>query len=70
MPFTVATAAPAFGRLTARFGLFAIPEETVLPPVLRSVVGAEARRWRRPLARTAAPDDAAGHGVALEGERR
>ena len=33
-------------------------------------VGAEARRWRRPLARTAAPDDAAGHGVALEGERR
>lgn len=69
VPFTVATAAPAFGRLTARFGLFAIPEETVLPPVLRSVVGAEARRWRRPLARTAAPDDAAGHGVALEGER-
>lgn len=48
VPFTVATAAPVFGRLTARLGLFAIPEETVMPPVLRAVVPAAARRWRRP----------------------
>ncbi|MBP0615930.1 glucans biosynthesis glucosyltransferase MdoH [Jiella mangrovi] len=51
VPFTVATAAPGFGRLTARLGLFAIPEETVLPPVLRGVVPMAARRWRRPLRR-------------------
>ncbi|NDW02806.1 glucans biosynthesis glucosyltransferase MdoH [Jiella pacifica] len=77
VPFTVATAAPAFGRLTARLGLFAIPEETVMPPVLRAVVSPKARRWRRPMARAAgddraARDPAAGSGedgFAAEGER-
>ena len=51
VPFTVITATPALGRLTARLGLFAIPEETVLPAVLRSLVPEEARRWRRPVRR-------------------
>ena len=78
VPFTVATAAPAFGRLAARLGLFAIPEETVMPPVLRAVVSPEARRWRRP-ARRATGDDRAARdpaaagpgddGFAAEGER-
>ncbi|MBO0903494.1 glucans biosynthesis glucosyltransferase MdoH [Jiella sonneratiae] len=54
VPFTALTAAPAFGRLTTWLGLFAIPEETIMPPVLRSVVSPAARRWRRPARRPVA----------------
>ncbi|TFF19824.1 glucans biosynthesis glucosyltransferase MdoH [Jiella endophytica] len=68
VPFTVATAAPVFGRLTARLGLFAIPEETVMPPVLRAVVPAAARRWRRPVGRSGATGPALA-GEDAEGER-
>ncbi|WAP70026.1 glucans biosynthesis glucosyltransferase MdoH [Jiella pelagia] len=66
VPFTVLTAAPGFGRMTARLGLFAIPEESVLPPVLRNVVPEAARRWRRPVRRAAEEVLPA---TAAEGER-
>ncbi len=66
VPFTVLTAAPRFGRLTARLGLFAIPEESVLPPVLRGIVTADARRWRRPANRAVADDRKVGHAAAAE----
>ncbi|MCQ0989398.1 glucans biosynthesis glucosyltransferase MdoH [Jiella marina] len=49
IPFTVVTASPSFGRLVARLGLFAVPEESAMPPVLRSVVPLAARPWRRPV---------------------
>ena len=45
VPFTVATAAPALGRMLSRAGLFAIPEEQELPAVLQGVVPLAARRW-------------------------
>ncbi|MEX6507306.1 glucans biosynthesis glucosyltransferase MdoH [Jiella sp. M17.18] len=56
-PFTVATAAPRLGRLLARAGLFAVPEESALPRVLGGIVPHAARRWRRPVRsiRSAAP---------------
>ena len=53
VPFTVVTAAPWFGRVIARAGLFAIPEETALPRVLGNLVPHAARRWRRPERRAA-----------------
>lgn len=46
IPFTVITASRACGVLTARLGLFAIPEETALPRLLRAIVPPQARAWR------------------------
>jgi membrane glycosyltransferase len=37
VPFAVATASPALGKVLARFGLCAIPEELDLPPEIRAV---------------------------------
>jgi membrane glycosyltransferase len=48
IPFTVFTASAAFGRWSARSGIFAIPEEGHLPRVLSRLVPDGARRWRRP----------------------
>ncbi|MEF2552521.1 glucans biosynthesis glucosyltransferase MdoH [Aurantimonas sp. A2-1-M11] len=50
VPFTVMTAMPALGRFLSRAGLFAVPEESALPLVLKNLVPATARRWRRPAA--------------------
>jgi membrane glycosyltransferase len=47
IPFTMVTASTWFGRWTARLGLFAIPEESHLPRVLRTLIANDARRWRR-----------------------
>jgi membrane glycosyltransferase len=55
IPFTIVTASRLFGSLSARVGLFAIPEESHLPRVLSRIVPNEARRWRRP-ARVDCPD--------------
>ncbi|UIJ71368.1 glucans biosynthesis glucosyltransferase MdoH [Aurantimonas sp. HBX-1] len=46
VPFTVITASARFGKLVARAGLFATPEESILPRVLRGLVPFEARPWR------------------------
>nr|WP_246367838.1 glucans biosynthesis glucosyltransferase MdoH [Aurantimonas endophytica] len=46
VPFTVITASPGFGRMVARAGLFATPEESILPRVLRGLIPIEARPWR------------------------
>jgi len=50
IPFTVVTAMPVLGRVLSRAGLFAVPEESALPMVLKDLVPATARRWRRPVA--------------------
>jgi membrane glycosyltransferase len=47
IPFVTITASRMFGRLTARLGLFAIPEESHMPRVLSRIVPDAARRWRR-----------------------
>lgn len=47
IPFAMFTAAPIFGRSSTRLGLFAIPEERFLPPVLSRIVPDAARCWRR-----------------------
>jgi membrane glycosyltransferase len=47
IPFTMVTASAAFGRLSARLGLFAIPEESHMPRVLSRIIPDAARRWRR-----------------------
>ena len=39
VPFAVVTASPFLGRLFRRFGLCAIPEESLVPEVLRDVRG-------------------------------
>ncbi|MDP9836270.1 membrane glycosyltransferase [Neorhizobium huautlense] len=61
IPFTMVTASSAFGRWSARKGMFAIPEEGHLPRVLSRLVPNGARRWRRPMrnAGEAAPNVAA-----------
>ncbi|HEX2019568.1 MAG TPA: glucans biosynthesis glucosyltransferase MdoH [Aurantimonas sp.] len=46
VPFTVVTASAAFGKMVARAGLFATPEESILPRVLRGLIPFEARPWR------------------------
>ncbi|WP_313604063.1 glucans biosynthesis glucosyltransferase MdoH [Rhizobium sp.] len=48
IPFTMLTASRRFGRWTARFGLFAVPEEVRMPRILSPLVPHAARRWRRP----------------------
>lgn len=48
IPFTMLTASRGFGRWTARFGLFAVPEEVRMPRILSPLVPHAARRWRRP----------------------
>lgn len=47
VPFTMFTGSQLFGRLAARSGLFAVPEESYLPRVLSRIVPTAARRWRR-----------------------
>jgi membrane glycosyltransferase len=51
IPFTIVTASTAFGRMSTRLGLFAIPEESHMPRVLSRIIPDEARRWRRPVNR-------------------
>lgn len=53
IPFTIVTASTAFGRISTRLGLFAIPEESRMPRVLSAFISDESRRWRRPGGRQA-----------------
>lgn len=52
IPFTMFSASNLFGRVSARLGLFAIPEEGHMPRVLSRIVPDAARRWRRPCDRS------------------
>lgn len=59
VPFAVATAAPSLGRLSMRLGLFDIPEDHDLPPVLRTLARLEASPYDPAAAEAAdAPADA------------
>lgn len=55
VPFTVITASAPFGKMVARAGLFATPEESILPRVLRGLIPFEARPWRVVETRQPAP---------------
>lgn len=56
IPFTMFTASTTFGKWSAQWGVFAIPEEGHLPRVLSRLVPNGARRWRRPARDTSAHD--------------